>query len=307
MSINPRQLKHLRSIAEHGSLVAAAKALNIAQPSLSVSIARLEDVVGLKLVERGRHGAQLTDAGRTLVRHATGLDRALDNALAEVQFMAQGISGPFVVGGTPLATASFIPNILSELTVQSGPLACRVVEGVEENLRAGLLAHEIDILVCTVGGSRPDNQPLVDIVSEPLFTARTSVVVRQGHPLAHSGELSVHDLRDSLWVLPPRGSTFRYFIDALFLLAGVPAPRNLIEAAPFGVLKEIIKRTDGVTILSDQIVWSELADGSLVTMQLREQMTPRQFGLQRLATRIASPLAERFMAIARRRACDFST
>ncbi len=305
-NLNPRHLRYLEVIADTGSLLAAARVLNIAQPSLSVSISRMEDVVGEQLVIRGRHEAQLTEAGLIMARHARGLNNALENALSEIRTLVKGVNGPLTVGGTPLATANFIPEILSRLVHDLGPIRCRVVEAMEEELIAGLSSHEIDLAISSMQMPHAEAAASRDISSEPLFTATTSAVVRRGHIFASRVSVSLRDLQSALWVLPPQGSVIRNLIDAVFLVSGVPLPENLIEAAPFGVLKEIVKRSDGVTILSDQIVRTELAEGSLVTIPLAEQITPRVFGLHRLSTRVFSPIAKRFVTIAKDLCADLS-
>ena len=78
-----RRLRSLCAIADHGSLTAAADALDFTQPAVSQHLAALEAEVGAPLVTRSRGGAELTAAGRLLVEHArAALDRL---ALAELQ------------------------------------------------------------------------------------------------------------------------------------------------------------------------------------------------------------------------------
>lgn len=299
MIINPRSLKYLLEIARSGSLIGAAKSLNIAQPSLSVSIARLEDQLGVKLLDRGRHGARLTEAGNILVRHAAGLETALENALLEVKHLSLGISGPLVVGGTPLTTYSIIPDIFARLVTEFPLLSCRVIEALDETLLGHLKSNKIDVAVCTVSEHGAVGGDDDDIWKEPLFHAGAVAVVRRSNPLAQKKRISLKSLPDALWIMPPAGSSFRVLVESLFAVSGLPFPRNLIEAAPFSVLKEIIRRTDGITILSEQIVRSELAEGSLVSIQMEEQIAPRVFGLQTMKGREPSPIAKRFMEIAR--------
>ena len=72
------KLRHLRSfvaVAEHRSLVRAAQSLALTQPAVSKAIAELEDIVGLRLLDRTRQGVQLTNAGRVLLRYAGSFRR----------------------------------------------------------------------------------------------------------------------------------------------------------------------------------------------------------------------------------------
>ena len=61
-----RRLRYFLAIAESGSLSAAARSLNIAQPALSYHLAEMESILGLTLFQRGRHGARLTEDGKLL-------------------------------------------------------------------------------------------------------------------------------------------------------------------------------------------------------------------------------------------------
>ncbi len=292
MEIDPRQLRHLLAISRAGSFVKAAETLHISQPALSSSIARLEDVLGVRLVERGRHGARLNPAGEILTRHAQSVETVLESARREVALFDRGISGPLAIGGTPLATSSIIPKAVAALTREAEG-SIEIVEGVDEELIARLLRHELDVVIRNIGltSSRPE------VTEVPLFHARAVVVVRPGHPLAATRQLSLGDLTGALWVLPPQGGAFRMQIEALFTTNGRPFPANLVQAAPFGVLKEIVRQSDGVTVLSDQIVSSELAEGSLVAIPLKEKIAVRLFGIHTVKGRRLSPLAARFIEI----------
>jgi len=68
--LDPKRLIELLRIAEHGSYTRAAAAQGVSQPALSNSIAVLERALGVRVLERTRHGATLTDVGRLLASHA---------------------------------------------------------------------------------------------------------------------------------------------------------------------------------------------------------------------------------------------
>jgi LysR family transcriptional regulator, pca operon transcriptional activator len=293
MEIEPRHLLHLLAIARSGSFVRAAETLNVSQPALSASISRLEDVLGLRLVERGRHGAHLNQAGAALARHAESLEFILKNARAEALAAASGVIGPLSIGGTPLATNSIIPAIVARLTQEAAPIAINVTEAVNEELLQLLERQEIDFAIGPLLlAAKP---PRIEEV--PLFRARSVVVVRRTHRLAGANALSLRELGNELWILPPQGR-FRAHLDALFAAVGMPMPANTVQAFPFGVLKELLRQTDGLTVLSSQIVQAELAAGSLVAIPLVEPVAVRSFGLQFLSDRPMNALAARFRAVA---------
>jgi DNA-binding transcriptional LysR family regulator len=82
--LDATRLRVLVAIARHGSVTAAAQALNYAQPSISHHMARLESETGAKLLERSGRGVRLTDAGRLLAERAEEILGRLDAAEAEL-------------------------------------------------------------------------------------------------------------------------------------------------------------------------------------------------------------------------------
>jgi molybdate transport repressor ModE-like protein len=110
MEIDPRHLRLLRSIAEHGSFTRAAATRRISQPAMSAGIALLEKQLGVRVVERGRHGAQLNEFGHLLLRHARGLDALLEQAKAEVD-----LKGIFVTAGVPFPESCWACDSLMAL------------------------------------------------------------------------------------------------------------------------------------------------------------------------------------------------
>ena len=79
MSMDLRDIEYFAVIAEHGHLGRAAEALGLGQPALSVSLRRLEDSAGAKLVKRTPKGVELTDVGRALLSHVGRLQLARED------------------------------------------------------------------------------------------------------------------------------------------------------------------------------------------------------------------------------------
>src|SRR2546423_11144552 len=99
------QLRVLRAVARHGSLGAAARALNLSQPTLSHHLAALEAIVGGRLVERSPRGSRLTELGELALVHAEGiLDRA-DAAERELRDHARHGAAIVQAGTFPSARA----------------------------------------------------------------------------------------------------------------------------------------------------------------------------------------------------------
>ncbi|MCY8819109.1 LysR family transcriptional regulator, partial [Bacillus atrophaeus] len=79
------QLKYFQTVAFTEHVSKAAKLLNIAQPSLSLTIRRLEDELGTKLFERKGRNIQLSSSGKILLKHVNRIFTEIENAQMEIQ------------------------------------------------------------------------------------------------------------------------------------------------------------------------------------------------------------------------------
>jgi DNA-binding transcriptional LysR family regulator len=201
MEIDPRHLRILRAIAEQGSFTRAAAAQHISQPAMSAGIALLEKELGVRVLERGRHGARLNEFGQLLIRHARGLDALLDQAKAEIDLKRLGYEGPLLIGGTPVTLIELVPAAIEQLARGRGRVSITVMEGVDATLLEKLRAGEIDVMVSGVAHTAPP----ADVRQEVLLELPFDAVVNAKHRLAGRKVMSLRELADLQWALPTPG------------------------------------------------------------------------------------------------------
>jgi LysR family transcriptional regulator, regulator for genes of the gallate degradation pathway len=296
MDIDPRHLRILRAIAEQGSFTRAAAAQRISQPALSAGIAQLERKLGVRVLERGRHGARLNEFGQLLIRHARGLDALLDQAKAEIDLKRLGYAGPLLIGGTPVALIELVPAAIDELARGSRRMSITVMEGVDAALLEKLRAGEIDVMVSGVGHTSPP----ADVLQEPLLELRFDAVVNARHPLAARKVMSLRELADEQWALPTPGSAFRRHLEGMFVAAAAPFPESCWACDSLLALKALVTRASCVSILPWHAVALEARTGALRRIRLRDAASMRQIGSTTLRTRAPSPLAQHFLSALRR-------
>jgi LysR family transcriptional regulator of gallate degradation len=293
MEADYRQLVYLLAIAESGSFSRAAASLRMSQPALSNSIASLERRLDTKLLDRGRSGATLTDAGRVLVRHATILKTQMGRAMEEIDLQRQASSGPLVIGVTPVAAASLVPRALARLKREMPQLAIRVHETVFKEGMDGLLQGSLDVMVGPIGVYPP-----VDGIEEQQIAVDPfSIVVRNGHRLAKRRSLSLRQMTDVEWVLPSDQGAFHRQLEALFVIAGLGWPKNAIATNSMMAMKSIAMHGDCVALMPKQLVELERRAGLLVTVRLVEGGVSRALGISFARDRSLSPPAETFVQI----------
>lgn len=290
MNLDPRHLRILLTVVRLGSFSAAARALNMSQPAVSMLIAQLERAVGTQLVERGRQGAVPTPAGRILTRRAEMVETVLDQARREVELGMAEVEGPLVVGGTPGALMSLLPGAVAMLEEEGLRYALRIVEASDAELIVMLRELRVDVAVGTAGvGVVPD-----DIVERAILSDRFVLVLRADNEfVAESATLT--DVGTLEWVLPDVGGAFQRQIEAMFINAGVQIPQRAIRCDSLATMKEIIRRSNHVSILPYRVVAAEVASGQLRQMTLQGGPPPRLVGVRMLRDRTHMPLADKLV------------
>jgi len=287
LPIDPRALRTFGAVCAAGSISAAARALNISQPSVSNTIATLEQRLGVQLFERGRSGIQLTAEGRLLRRRAEALDVLLAQAAREIDHSRDGISGPLNVGGTPGALVTLLPRAVEQIERAIGPFALNVVERPDRDLIDMLRRGAIELAFVTTEIETPPPD-----IAERTF-ARDPFALIVGARNSHLAEsASLQTLPGDQWVLPEAQGAFRRQVDALFIAASVPVPRDVIRCDSLLVTKAIVATTARITVLPREVVAAEVAAGTLRAIEIEEAQFARSLGVRHLREGTLSPLAQ---------------
>jgi DNA-binding transcriptional LysR family regulator len=139
------RLRVLVAVARHGSVTAAAHALNYAQPSVSHHLARLEAETGTKLVQRAGRGIRLTDAGRLLAERATEVIGRLDAAENELAVFSGLRAGRLRLAAFPSALSTIVPAAAAILGDQHPTVDLRLIEAEPPEAVRMLRAGYVDV------------------------------------------------------------------------------------------------------------------------------------------------------------------
>lgn len=144
-----RRLRYFAAIAEHGSLSAAARALNVAQPALSHHVARLERLFGAPLLVRHSNGVSLTEAGRALGRHAVDIGTRVRLAEAEVLALTvpQVALTKLRLAVISSIAADLTPVLLTSLPRELPDVVLRITESGTLDSRDLLASGKADIAI----------------------------------------------------------------------------------------------------------------------------------------------------------------
>jgi DNA-binding transcriptional LysR family regulator len=291
MPPDPKRLLELLQIAKHGSYTRAAAAQGISQPALSNSIAVLERSLGVRLLDRTRHGATLTDFGRLLASHAEGLDALLARASEDVRLKKLGMEGSLAVGISPVASVELVPNAIARVKHETPDISVRIYERPDDQLLESLRSGEIDAMVSPAG--LLTDPP--DVQRETLLRDVAVVIVAPRSPWARQKTISLGQLRDAQWILPDAHTAMWRHIEVLFTAANVPWPVSFVSTNSIAALKALVMSGDGVSISSSRLMKLEIAAGYLAAIPLSKPRFPREITLRTRRSIDPTPLLRRFL------------
>lgn len=139
------RLRVLVAVARHGSVTAAARELNYAQPSVSHHLARLEAETGVRLIQRAGRGIRLTDAGRLLADRAAEVLGRLDAAENELAAHAGLSAGRVRLAAFPSALGTIVPAAAAMLRAEHPGLDVRLTEAEPPEALRMLRAGYVDV------------------------------------------------------------------------------------------------------------------------------------------------------------------
>jgi DNA-binding transcriptional LysR family regulator len=139
------RLRVLVAVARHGSVTAAARELNYAQPSVSHHLARLEAETGVRLIQRAGRGIRLTDAGRLLADRAAEILGRLDAAENELAAHAGLRAGRVRLAAFPSALGTIVPAAAAMLRAEHPGMDLRLTEAEPPEALRMLRAGYVDV------------------------------------------------------------------------------------------------------------------------------------------------------------------
>lgn len=248
MTMELRQLRYFAKAAETLNFSDAAKALNIAQSTLSQQIKQLEDELGVQLFQRNSHSISLTEAADEVLPYALRTIHDAETCSDRIRDLRQLLTGTLNIG----VTYSFSP-ILTETVI----LFMKKYPGIKLNIIYKPMGELMDLLskreIDFVLAFKP-TQPLADVESHILFQNSLSAVVSTGHPLAGKKKVSLAELEKYDLALPSRGLQARNAFDSIV------TPYNhfkiRIELNEVNILLKLIRQTTLVTVLAEDSVYN---------------------------------------------------
>jgi DNA-binding transcriptional LysR family regulator len=171
-----RDLRYFAAIANGGSMTAAAKALRVAQPTLTVAMQQLEEHLGTQLLIRERNGVRLTVTGEELLRYANEIFRLLEDAERRIKGLESEEEGTFVLGCHESLGAYFLPDFMAQFLRASPRIELHISNESSAQVRDSVIERRTDF------GIVVNPHPHPDLVMVELFHDAMDVLVAEDAP-----------------------------------------------------------------------------------------------------------------------------
>lgn len=288
------QMRDVVAISERGSLRAAARHLQLAQPALTRSVQELERELGIPLFERRARGMILTPMGEAFVRRATAVLSEVRRARDEVEQLHGGTRGRVVAGLSIAAHLALLPNALKPFRTRYPHVQLHIIEGWYPTMEAGLSDGSVDFYV----GPQPERPPPSELIQEKLFDNVRIILGRRGHPLTSAR--SLQDLTAAEWATTSVTFNAEEEMGALFKQYSLPPPRLALRSQSAVTLMVSLANSDLLAMVPIQ--WTELVavNGALAAIPVKEILPAPAIVTVRRAGLPLTPAAEFMLDLLRR-------
>lgn len=296
--MNFHQLHIFYTVSEKGSFSAAAQALHMTQPAVTMQVQALEDYFGAKLFNRSTKKIILSDAGRTLLPFAVRsieLMRQTDQAMAAYTHM---LEGRLLLGSSLTIGEYVLPRLLAPFGKAYPNISVMLKIMNTTQIMEEIMKHQLNFGLIEAEVRHPDME------IESVMEDELKLIVPHGHQLAGRSEVTLSEALEYPFVLREQGSGTRRVMEEQVLDRGIDLGglQVVMELGSTGAVKSAVEAGLGITMLSPSTVRHEAALGLLKIINISDASFKRQFYAIRLKSTLLPIHAVTFLNFLRQHA-----
>jgi DNA-binding transcriptional LysR family regulator len=300
MPIELRLLAHALAVGHHRNFARAAAALGLTQPSVSRSVAALENLLGVPLFDRTSKGVVPTVFGRVLLERGASVMQREDDLRQAIRALAGLDDGTLTVSAGPYRAELTVATALGRLSRAHPRLQIRFLVADPTDVLRDVIAERVEVGVAALEGLDQEPRLLV----ERLPDHRLFFACRRGHPLTkeHSPRLA------RILEYPLVTTVLRGEASVAFSSRGastVANPRGIHESTPqilvnsVAIGLRITRECDAIFPATSATLAEDLAAGRLVALDFDGPVLRPSAAVFHLRDRTLSPAALAFLDILR--------
>lgn len=254
--MNIRDLEYLVALAEHKHFRRAADACHVSQPTLSGQIRKLEDDLGVMLLERTSRKVLFTQQGLLLVEQARTVLREVKILQEMASLQGESMSGPLHIGLIPTIGPYLLPHIIPELHRLFPKLEMYLHEAQTHHLLAQLNNGKLD---CAILAQVKETDAFIEI---PLYEEPMRLAIYEGHPWLNRKEIEMRELVGQKLLMLEDGHCLRDHAMGYCFQVGAKDDTHF-RATSLETLRNMVAAGSGITLLPDLSVPKEIKRDSV--------------------------------------------
>jgi len=240
--MNLRSLQYFVKLADLRHFSKAAEACFVSQPTLSTQVKKLEDELGVQLVERSPRKIMLTPVGEEIAERARLILSDVDQIRAVARRAGDPADGNLRLGLFPTLAPYVLPHVVPTIRKRYPNLRLQLAEEKTEDILKMLQQGELDAALLAL----PVNDEGMDV--EILFEEPFVLALPGGHPLGKKSRITLKDLNGSELLLLDEGHCLRDHALEVCALAGAHE-RVDFHATSMETLRQMVAADVGITLM----------------------------------------------------------
>ncbi|MGE0315271.1 MAG: LysR family transcriptional regulator [Lautropia sp.] len=277
-------LMAFRAVAELGSFRKAAEAVHISQPAFSRRIEKLEQALGVRLLERSTRRVSLTVVGRDFDRQIRQILDALDTTLLGIRGVAATRMGEVTIAAVPSTVNYFLSGVIARYHERYPRVRVKIIDESANAVLIAVSRGEADFGLDFVGSQE------ADVEFQPLMEERFVAACRRDHPLARKRVVRWSELAQYDYIAADKVSGNRLLLDQA--LAGMAQqPRSLYETRHGTTMIGLVEAGLGVAVVPSMAMPAK-DHPLLASVPLVEPVVKRMVGLIKRRSAVLTPAAK---------------
>jgi DNA-binding transcriptional LysR family regulator len=285
----------LLAVVQCGSMARAARELAVSNPVVSKAIADLEQALGVRLLDRGRQGVEVTVYGRALLDRSLVAFDELRQAVKHIEFLANPTTGEVRIGTSINIASGFAAAVIDRLSRRHPRIDFFMVAGEAPAMYRDLAERKLDLLISRI------LVPLAEenMQAQVLFEEPHVVAAGAQNPLTRRRKIKLADLMDEPWTLPPPGAGYgSLFVDA-FRHAGLELPRATVEAYTTVARRALVANGRFLSILSESSLRFAVTEPAIKALPIDLPTARTSIAIVTMKNRMLNRTAQLFVDCAR--------
>lgn len=279
-----KQLRYFHEIVKHGKVSRAANSLYVSQPSLSMSLSKLEGEIGFKLLERNDGTFKLTDAGAEFYKHVKLLLSIFENMEDEVEYIGKKGGGQLKLGITELFRA-VIPELFDMFLEKNKNFDIKLIEGSTSHIINQLRMHQLHFGLTTLSYLDEDMKSIY------LGPNIHSLLVHRDMFISKENIINLRELQNHTLIFNEGSYDLNEFLHENNLKF-----RNIIRVDTIGTAVRLVKKGLGIAVMP-RFYASNYTDDEITSIDLDFDLKGPDLYLSYMKNRYFTPAIEEFIKV----------